>query len=520
MKTGRTIRKGQNEAGIALLISIFILLLISVVAIALIVSSGTETSLAGNYRSATGVYYAALAGLEEGRGRLSKKNPNYFGNTSPGFLPSPGTPLAVGAPVYVINPTGAEIVAPWDPGSIYPDLQYNQEFASSALTLPNPSPSTSSIWNNSPLNTLAFPGPLYKWVRINAVSARSLNVPVAPSYSPPPYDSTTPVFYDGTHLNISNSGAQVFEVTSLAVLPNASGQNSQKLIQYLIAPIPIALPPFNAALSLLGSSFTSTVSYTSPAPNTNFFVKGNNQDCSGNPDGTYPPQYAIGVIVSGDVGTVESGGNGGLGIQPLSVWGTNYTGSASNPDIVNMLTFPVNYRSPSGLDAVVQAIIPNADGTIPLGSAATQQAYLTALVSSSAMSPTSPMTLVANGDLDLTGWHNTGYGLLLVTGTLTYDPDATWNGIVLVIGQGALLNSKRGTGQINGAVMVAQTRVSGTLIAGSYLGASKVNYNSGSDPASPPSNLGGNGIYYSNCWIQRAMPTTGNKVLSFHEITQ
>ena len=47
MRTGRQIRAKQAEKGIALLISIFILLLISVVAIALIVSSGTETALAG-----------------------------------------------------------------------------------------------------------------------------------------------------------------------------------------------------------------------------------------------------------------------------------------------------------------------------------------------------------------------------------------------------------------------------------------------------------------------------------------
>jgi len=67
MKAQFTNRKRRRESGIALLISIFILLLISVVAIALIVSSGTETAMAGNYRTATSAYYAALAGLEEGR---------------------------------------------------------------------------------------------------------------------------------------------------------------------------------------------------------------------------------------------------------------------------------------------------------------------------------------------------------------------------------------------------------------------------------------------------------------------
>jgi Tfp pilus assembly protein PilX len=56
MKARNTFGRRRTETGIALLISIFILLLISVVAIALIVSSGTESALAGNYRSSTGVY--------------------------------------------------------------------------------------------------------------------------------------------------------------------------------------------------------------------------------------------------------------------------------------------------------------------------------------------------------------------------------------------------------------------------------------------------------------------------------
>src|SRR5436853_4362761 len=94
MKAETSMPKRRTEEGIALLISIFILLLISIVAIALIVASGTESSLAGNYRSATGVYYAALSGLEEARGRLLSNNPDAFKTTDPAnFLPPPGTAL-------------------------------------------------------------------------------------------------------------------------------------------------------------------------------------------------------------------------------------------------------------------------------------------------------------------------------------------------------------------------------------------------------------------------------------------
>ena len=62
------------------------------------------------------------------------------------------------------------------------------------------------------------------------------------------------------------------------------------------------------------------------------------------------------------------------------------------------------------------------------------------------MSAANPMTIVVNGNLNLSGWHNSGYGLLLVTGTLYYDPDASWSGIVLVVGQGIFSSSKNGAG--------------------------------------------------------------------------
>src|SRR5216684_5192273 len=103
MNAGRSMRKRRKDNGVALLISIFVLLLISVVAIALIVSSGTESALAGNYRSSTSVYYAAMAGLEEVRARLRPQSPISFKNTDAAFLPAGGAPVAPCSPIYVIN---------------------------------------------------------------------------------------------------------------------------------------------------------------------------------------------------------------------------------------------------------------------------------------------------------------------------------------------------------------------------------------------------------------------------------
>ncbi len=493
MNARNTIQKRRSERGIALLISIFILLLISVVAIALIVSSGTESALAGNYRSSTGVYYAALAGLEEARGRLRPKDPNYFGTTSPGFLPSPGTPLAVGSPVYVINPLPSETVTPWDSSATYGDKGFNPEFASSGFTMPSSPPWTYSIWNTSPLNSLSFPGPLYKWVRINAVSEKSLTLLVAPSYSAP-YDPTTPVYFDGTRLNISGTGSQVLELTALAVLPNGS----QKLVQYLAAPTPLNLN-FNAALTLDGKNMQPNAQFTVPN-SSNFSVRGNDQYSAGSCNPGPGAVDAVGYTDPSDSAIASA-----IKSSPVSQDRRgNYTGAPSVPDVVQV-TVSGNLQTVAGLNALVQTITQSAD--VVVNGNATQSSM------PNAMSASNPMTIVVNGDLTFNGWHNTGYGLLLVTGTFTYDPDATWNGIVLVIGKGVLYSYQGGTGQLNGAVFLATTVDS----SGNPLPSS-------SPPGTPnfdfTSSSGSNGIYYSSCWIQAAMPPLAYKVLSFHEISQ
>jgi hypothetical protein len=492
------IRKRQSEAGIALLIAIFVLLLISVVAIALVVSSGTESALAGNYRSATGVYYAALAGLEEGRGRLLAKDPNSFKNTAAaGFLPPPGTQWNIGYVRYVLNPGPTEVA-----GNIlttYPDNEYATEFTAGPLDVQT----TASIWNRNPLNALNVPGPLYKWVRINAVSEKSLNLDVGPTYDGFK-DPVTPVFYDGTQLNVANSGTQVLEVTSLAVLPNGS----QKLLQYLVTASPIALPPFLAALTLAGSSGNG-IAFTPPDSNPSYFVKGNNQDCNGNPVGG-SAVAAVGVFTNSDVTAAKTGGNGGAGIQPWSMR-QYYTGSGPWPDVENIgSSFPGALQTPSQLNAIAQAILQNHDpgAVVPTGDWSVQTAFLNSL----GMSPSNMKTVVRDGDLDLSHWSNTGYGLLLVTGTYTFDPDNGWRGIILVIGEGKIINTNNfGNREIDGAVFVARTSNSGVALPDPNLGGASVIFDDHMD---------GNGIRYSSCWIKKAQPIDSYKILSFHEISQ
>lgn len=495
MKDRSTTRKHGQQAGIALLISIFILLLISVVAIALIVASGTESAMAGNYRSATGVYYAALAGLEEARGRLVSKNPTSFKNTAAALVAT--VPLPVGSPFYIINPVAGENVAPWDPASNYPDTEFNPEFLSSGKALPNPSPSTNSV------STVAgIQGPSFKWVRVNAVSEASLNLDVDNDANK---DQTTPIYYDSatSKLNTTGAGYQVFEITSFAVLANGS----QKLLQYLVALVPInfPVPPTSLPALTIAGSVANGVAFSAPTTNGSYYVSG--IDLTTIPFCTAGPSVtAVGVFNNSDVSNVKIGGNGGTGI-PIAMR-PQYTGNAGAPDVFDVSGSFGLLQTPSQFDAFAQTIIQNADVIITPSGGPALGSNLTPL----GMTPSNPMTVVINGDLDLNGWHNTGYGLILVTGSLNYDPDASWQGMVLVIGKGTVIGSKAGTGEFDGAFIVAKTRDAlGNLLPDPDLGKASMIF---------ANNMGGTGMRYSSCWIQKAMPTASYKILSFHEISQ
>jgi hypothetical protein len=470
-KTGR-----HSEDGIALLIAIFVLLLISVVAIALLVSSGTETALGANYRTSSTVYYAAIAGLEEARGRLLPpltKNPNYLGAA---VIP---TPFPLGQTVYVINQLPGENIVPWNPANAFYDNEYQTEFGTAASSAAFQT--VNSVWNN---NIQGIPGPIFKWVRINAATEQSLFLQVNASGT---FDNSTPIYYDPSHLDTSGNlwpslvvgptptAVQALEITSLASLPTGS----QKTLQYLVAPVTPNLT-FPAAITLDGTG----VQYNGPTA-AQFFVSGFDQ---GTPPGSgctptsnhYP---AIGYLNASDLSNIHD------------------TGPATYQGGPGLVTVSPSLQSVVGLNNLVQTLTVNADHVIT--GPATQADM------PSGMTAANPMIVVVNGDLDLNAWHNTGYGILLVTGDLKYDPDAFWDGIVLVIGKGKFTYENNGLGSIYGALLIAQTVDPVTGLPLGSPGAATVAYANGN---------GGVGVYYSSCWIQYVQAPLSYKVLSFHEI--
>src|SRR5713101_8128471 len=63
-------KTGGSERGVALIIALLVLLLITAVGIGMIIMSNTETNVSSNFRDEQTAYFAAKAGIEEVRDRL------------------------------------------------------------------------------------------------------------------------------------------------------------------------------------------------------------------------------------------------------------------------------------------------------------------------------------------------------------------------------------------------------------------------------------------------------------------
>ena len=495
MRPKRQFAGSKKQAGSALLIAIFSLLLISVVGIALIISTGTDSALAGNYRSSTSAYYAAVAGLEEARGRLLGRNPDYINKSSAysSLFSGQGTTFGATDVLYIVNPAGGETVDPTNSSSRYADNEYQSDLG---WALSGANVYTPYVTSVSPM--AGMPGPMYKWVRINAVTEQALKLDVDSDGDQNP---TAVLYYGGNGLTpTAGAGPQALELTSFAIMPDGSS----KILQYVVAPSPLNLA-FPAALTLAGNG----VSYAGPS-SSGFY--GDGIDPTSGRSCTTPPWatvFALGVTNSADQTNVT---NAAKNYHPENYTGTGFVPAPPPPATpsVGLVTLPPTLQTPSQWEALVQTIIQSADVILTANPPAVPVPGSALPTGSSGMSATNPMTVVVKGDLDLTAWHNTGYGLLLVTGRLIYDPDASWEGVVLVIGKGTVTGSHMGNGHFDGAMIVAQSRdASGNVLPDPTLGASSVTFDA---------TMGGSGLYFNSCTIQQALAPTKYLILSFREI--
>ncbi len=476
----------RSQRGVALLIAIFVLMMISIIATALILTADMETAFKGNYKTSMQAFYSARAGLEEGRARLWSGHPNKIGSLA---FPASGDPMPLTDVIYITNPAAGEIVNPIDlsAGNPYADTEYLQEWGN----LVNPA-KVSTI--PSAPNGGGISGPLYKWVRITARSEKSANLAVNGGGF---RDFSNPLFFDGTRQVLSTGGGaavpgasqawQVFTVTALAVTNGTFG--SRRLVQYVVAPSNFGLS-FPSALTLAGPNPTFA-----PPNSVGFTVVGGDRTNNSPTLCPFPAQNtksAIGVLGIGNVNPAKA--------NIPAILRDNYTdlNSITRPSVFDVTgTLPPNMQTVVGLEAIVGKI----------ESAATEVVTGPATSLPKIGTPSEPVIAVVHGDLTLSGTY-TGTGILVVTGNLNLVNGFDWQGVILVIGQGNMTVSGLADTRIIGAALVAKTRdPANNPLA--LLGSPSVTWSSS-----------GAGVFYDSCWINRASSGSLYQVLSFREIQQ
>src|ERR1700675_3246780 len=121
----------SSERGIALIVALMMLMLISAALMGMIMMSNTETNVSANFRDEQTAFFASKAGIEEVRDRLrssatdSLSGSALFLSTNVPPYPLPGQANAI---LYITNPASGETVAPWlTTGSNYPDDEICKE---------------------------------------------------------------------------------------------------------------------------------------------------------------------------------------------------------------------------------------------------------------------------------------------------------------------------------------------------------------------------------------------------------
>ncbi|MDT8066684.1 MAG: hypothetical protein ROO76_00820 [Terriglobia bacterium] len=208
-----TPKKKRKEKGIALLIVIFALLLVTGIALAMMSTSDTESQINRNYRDSQKAYFAALAGIQEARVRLLTDS-----SVAPSGAPSASNNMSA---IYILNPNAIDAtsdIRPWDTSNKFFDDELCHEFLPGLYVIgdnsatPNlgcqQSPGTTGWYtprDSSDPNRGTSAALDLKWVRITPKENRSagftsdtLNYRVASSL----YDSLSsatwdPICWDG-----------------------------------------------------------------------------------------------------------------------------------------------------------------------------------------------------------------------------------------------------------------------------------------------------------------------------------
>ncbi|MCZ6489889.1 MAG: pilus assembly PilX N-terminal domain-containing protein [Acidobacteria bacterium] len=403
----------NRERGIALIIALLAMGVLTSVGFALMLSSSTETLIHANFRSSERAFYASRGGLEEIRGRMG-----------PDALPAIQIPAPAdtNTATYILN--GA--IDPSQDGCTFttPVGNINCEDPQRALTLTR---------NFVPTVQDAGQVP-YVWTKAVVATQRKLNRNLVTPGVLAGLDDAIWVCFDGENLMLAPVGlpqcvpdfAPVYILTTLSIDQGGARRFIRQVASYGM------LPPLTGPLTLDGPN--PTFNGPSSAPS---FISGVDAGAQGDSG------PAIGTINNGDANAIGNSipkqkqddypGDGGAG-PPADI--QNVSG-----DLHDL------YSDCAGLISIVNTLTETAD-------------YFQTGPVSSLPDPGSvgnPIINVVDGDANLSSSDLPGAGILLVTGDLTFNGYPTWDGIIFVIGNGRLRVTGAGNGTITGGIFIANT---------------------------------------------------------------
>jgi hypothetical protein len=500
----------NKERGMALLIALMALFLISAIGLGMMYMSTGETSINANYRDTQTAFFAMRGGLEEGRDRLRSNATHAIPN-----LPTtlPGTANSI---VYIVNSSGGgDTVDPRQPNNQYFDDELCHETLNPAAVCGSAPPAGSVRWpavaSIDPYS--GTPSSLkYKWVRITLKQNNTLpNALVAPIDAT--HTATSQVCWDSTTnqevlLSYLNSlggpgtpypdcdtartigGQQVgplYILTALAITPSGS----RRIGQYETAAETITPPP--GALSLDGPGQPANI-FSQPSSN-QYYVNGNDGSApSGSPPakaGCTPNQPAAPAIGTSATGVTDIDANL-LGPPNRS---DHYIGSTPSPSVQDDTTQLSGgmYANPSTLNNLVSMLADGADATLNNcsmnGSTYNGNTAACTPPAQGLGTVANPQITYVNGDFNM--GNASGAGVLVVTGDFNVTGNGQFTGLVLIVGQGIMNVNGGGNGTFYGSVFIANTNGhTSPFTQLATVGQPLLNWNGG----------GGNGIYYNSCW--------------------
>jgi len=496
--------RARQERGVALFLVIIALLLVTAVAAGMITLSNTETNVDFNYRDEQVALFAAKAGLEEARDRLLGLNPSPI--TPPTILPG-----ASGGPyVDYIIASGA---APWSASGPYQDTEYLSE-----MGLPLSSPPSGSTWYTSTATNSSYSGPTsnpvpYQWVRINLKIDRSAYTTGTPYYvDGNASNANEQVCYDTVNLyevvisaascsTASSNYQPVYVLTSCAVTPNGT----HRMLQQEVASVPLNLT-LPAALTIDGSIGATPCGSGGVFPGGSTCNSGGNYISGSTPTGTDANIAACPSGSNAPAIAVTNATDQAALATALAANKSNIVGTGGSPSVGNASSALTNLSTVSQIEALVSQMKSLAGTNVGcdysklnLGTAAhpTITVVTNDGVSGSGTGCPSSSAVQLNSG-------STGYGILVITGTVDYVNVNSYQGIILMLGTAQFISSSSKDTTLSGALFVAQDRnpSTGALLAGPGLGTPSFNFHHGSASASDVS------IQFDQCITNQVQSST------------